>query len=545
MPINNSHHLFHFTKDEGYIKRQGAFIGNNDAGDLRNFFDVGNQAPDITPFGFMFSRPDISDVNAINVVHDFEWTHTPGHGRHEVPYVRLSEYRVNFNSLLQNIRYLLAGNSAKEMFGKIGSTIGGIVPGALAEQLAKKGGESAGGVVDHVAESIGLGPIQNPKNVADYLKPYYGLYGASPTGFEYYMPYFEEDFKTVNTSWNNFADGGGPLKALYADVFSKEGFLRTLTSGALLSKNALGASVERPKQYNYGDEGPSINIRFDLINTERQTDIIKNWQLVFMLLYQNLPNRTSKLLVEPPVIYEAEVPGKFYSPYAYISSLKVTNLGATRMMTVPYKIHNKSKIVFGSKEAHAQRAQFNNQTEGRDVNGLQTQSFVQPNSYRDDTVHVSKDTITGELPPGAVLAEPVGDGKSPASDTGLVSTVIPDAYRIEITLTSLIPESKNFLFHSLLRDKTLTAGVYGNSTTPDMRVDRAVGNPNQSGVNGPMALQNGNQMPLQNGVMQPTQPWGGPGFEPTHPDDRTNRLNTGYYDLRGARIILRQPIVRE
>ena len=51
-----------------------------------------------------------------DVVNGFEWTHTPGHARQEVPYIRLSEYRVEFNSLVQNIRYLLS--VAKDGVGK-------------------------------------------------------------------------------------------------------------------------------------------------------------------------------------------------------------------------------------------------------------------------------------------------------------------------------------------------------------------------------------------------------------------------------------------
>ena len=40
----------------------------------------------------------ITKPQLINVVNDFEWTHTPASGRHEVPRIRLSEYRVELSA---------------------------------------------------------------------------------------------------------------------------------------------------------------------------------------------------------------------------------------------------------------------------------------------------------------------------------------------------------------------------------------------------------------------------------------------------------------
>jgi len=232
------HHLFKFDQD-GYGKRDtvfGSAVGNDqERGELNNFLSQGNRAPDISPlYKFKFNNPRTDQINAIDVVHDFEWTHTPGHGRHEVPYVRMSEYRVNFNSLLQNIRFLLAGISAQKIGRLIGSELQSIIGdnvvgetvGGVAEGLGKGADKLSGKLFGEGQTAVGL---QGARSVADYLKPYYGLYGASPTGFEYYIPYFEEDWKSVGTTWNNFSDGGGPLKGLYNDIFSREGFLRTVS----------------------------------------------------------------------------------------------------------------------------------------------------------------------------------------------------------------------------------------------------------------------------------------------------------------------------
>jgi len=63
-------------------------------------------------------------------------------------------------------------------------------------------------------------------------------------------------------------------------------------------------------------------------------DVTRNWQLIFLLTYQNLPNKVSKSLSLPPVIYEALLPGVWYSKYAYISSMRVDFVGATRKMNL-------------------------------------------------------------------------------------------------------------------------------------------------------------------------------------------------------------------
>jgi hypothetical protein len=57
---------------------------------------------------------------------------------------------------------------------------------------------------------------------------------------------------------------------------------------------------------------------------------------VFLLIYQNRPSRFTRDLIEPPVIYELELPGQKYMPFAYISKLEVQFLGSRRIMDIPY-----------------------------------------------------------------------------------------------------------------------------------------------------------------------------------------------------------------
>ena len=104
----------------------------------------------------------------------------------------------------------------------------------------------------------------------------------------------------------------------------------------MVDEGVLGSYIERPKMYTYDTDGETYNFTVTLLNTKDPDEVIRNWHLAFMLTYQNLPNRTSKVFLEPPVIYEVEVPGTFYSPFAYIESLRIINRGATRVMKIPY-----------------------------------------------------------------------------------------------------------------------------------------------------------------------------------------------------------------
>ena len=51
------------------------------------------------------------------------------------------------------------------------------------------------------------------------------------------------------------------------------------------------------------------------------------------------------------------------------------------------------------------------------------------------------------------------EGKAKTYTAGMM--IIPDAYRIELTIKSMVPESKNLFFHSALGQGTRSSGLYG------------------------------------------------------------------------------------
>ena len=100
-----------------------------------------------------------------------------------------------------------------------------------------------------------------------------------------------------------------------------------------------------------------------------------------MLMYQNTPNRLTRTAIAPPHIYEANIPGVWYSRYAYMSRVEITMVGSRRLMRLSL----------------------------------------------DDSI-------------------------SSLGEEGLKNTIqvlVPDAYQISITMSELIPESRNYMMEML------------------------------------------------------------------------------------------------
>lgn len=82
-------------------------------------------------------------------------------------------------------------------------------------------------------------------------------------------------------------------------------------------------------------------ISFPLFNTDFLDDnsgektITRNWELCYLLAYQNLYNKKNLYKGIPPVFYEIEVPGIHYTKAGYVNNLKILNIGNTRLLNLP------------------------------------------------------------------------------------------------------------------------------------------------------------------------------------------------------------------
>lgn len=345
---------------------------------------------------------------SINVVQDFQWTTSPPAppatekekkpgGRQEVPIISFREKRLKTNALLAQAAYYsatFAGVGADAVnklqnaspfikntlgallgAGGLGGTINQFVAGSTGVNLGILGnlvgaaaglgavntdlpGQAAGAVGNFL--NAGLQEVDNlppefgnalavPSLNSNVLRPYEGLYLTEDTKFLYSFPYLENAPNYVENLFGDTDDayfgripGGAPSPGQVMRDFRSN----LQSAAALTNLTQPGVYIEKPKFFQFNDKGEEIDFSFPLINTghSKWQDVLNNWQLLFMLIYQNRPNRRSRDLIDPPCIYEVAIPGVKYMPYAYISNLSIDFLGNRRQTEIQIPYLNGSKI---------------------------------------------------------------------------------------------------------------------------------------------------------------------------------------------------------
>jgi len=367
----------------------------------------------------LLGATNTSDNTLIDVVENFQWTYSPRTSKTafgEVPYVRLREKRLLTNALIAQLKYSL---------GKIEDTAPGVAS-TIAQYASRTNisifkaiGASVGAVTSTIGGVAGLvsnaflpGDDNPTIATSPYLAPYRNLYISRDTGWRYRLPYFEDSLENVqnmfSTSGPTNALGALLQPAVDASMFTAEAFSTFATVNAPFSITY----IERSKFFNYSDDGEDISVSFPLINTGSSTftDVINNWQLLYLLMYQNRPGKTSINTVEQPVIYELEIPGVKFFPFAYISSMSVNFVGARRRLSlqIPYS---------------------------------EVQTTV-------DTRNANNTDVTQQLTYYAV------------------DTIVPDAYFVKITFHGMNTTTRNFMMHMLARPQIVTASENTGLTAP-------------------------------------------------------------------------------
>lgn len=231
--------------------------------------------------------PILKSKGAINVTDNFSWTLSPKGSpvRDEVPTITLNEYRLIQSNMYSAIRYWERN-----------------IETALTDTF-------------------------NGQNTN--INPYAGLYPGEPTGFIYKLPFLSEHSKSINNSWTGselelslpFASG----LPIAGHVFRLEGI------ESLAKLAAVGVGHEVPKVYS-GGSLESITVSFVLLNTVSQVDVQQNWELCYLLAYQNLQNRRNAILIDPPVFYTVNIPGIKFSPASIVTDLTISSLGQSKLL---------------------------------------------------------------------------------------------------------------------------------------------------------------------------------------------------------------------
>jgi len=458
---------------------------NNDTG-TSSASPVAVSLPIIKPAGQAANSTGASSsstgTTVVNVVRDFYWTYSPvgDVARDEVPRLILTERKLRTNALIAQLKYSLGqtysgGKQLAQNIQQFGSSTGATaalqnagsglakflsgLPGAGlvsegASQVAKGADSAATSVVNgtkglvansdtaqglvkagqnigvQVSSAIGQAFADDNNstvNSSPWLAPYRNLYLTDPTGWVYILPYFNNN---VATQTNAFSDEGKTGTATDALLKPLAG-LATEAAGVLASLNnpTQITYIEKTKFYNYPTDGQSITVDFPLINTGNVTydDVIRNWQFLFLLLYQNRPGKTAQNTVDQPVIYQAEIPGTSFYPFCYMESINIEFMGSRRELTI-------------------------------------------------------------NIPSSSSTASDAGPaGQSVSSSTGSTSiiAVIPDAYKVTLTLKSMVADTKNFMQQVIGPNQIVQTGVSrgiepittpaGGTIAPNIRVTPANG----------------------------------------------------------------------
>lgn len=335
--------------------------------------------------------PKMEPVNKlINVKDGHHWTESPVTSRREVPVLKLTELRIlsnpMLNQLANNIMVAIgSGARIEEEATIMGSAVVDafkVIKAALTSTSSEnKGGDNQAAQLRKAStdlkQALGNMLTSNTKSTTDMrnvdpMRPYDFLYTVRPTNFKYILPYMENMYKSLSNSFTDSAEGPTGMAGSLGSMASIA--TEFLSNISLRKLREPGIMIEKPKAFNFEGRERSYTVMFPLFNTKDYGEIVKNWQFLFLLVYQNTPNRITRDLIDPPCIYQASIPGVWYSKYSAITNMTVNFKGARRTMDIPVN------FITGQKE---------------------------------------------------------------------ISTIIPDAYEVSLTVTELFAETQNFLFENI------------------------------------------------------------------------------------------------
>ena len=158
------------------------------------------------------------------------------------------------------------------------------------------------------------------------------MYITEATGFQYVFPFFEGIPHSVSNSWASSTQLSNPFTSTL-----QKGMEYIDRAASTFNIQAPGTYIEKPKYFQYPGEGESLTVKLPLLNTLKKNDKVpyqQNYELLWILAYQNKPYRTSFSRILPPKLYNVAIPGIKYMPYAYISKMDVNFLGTRRRLPV-------------------------------------------------------------------------------------------------------------------------------------------------------------------------------------------------------------------
>ena len=346
----------------------------------------------------------VSTGTIIDVVNDFAWSISPRNlqGLKKVPVMYLQEREQVPNSLISSALYYInavdTGVKNQETLQKIRTKLDTLF-GAMSLGPTYNLEDN---VFEKLMKSVNTELSRDQVLLDDKLKSYIGIYLTKPTGFNYALPFFNETPLKARNAWG------------YDQGLLSDGLKETINlaqqaveqTAALFNITQPGTFIEKPKYFQYNNEGESVTVSFPLFNTIKKTDKLtyqQNYELLWILAFQNKPYRTSFSRISPPKLYSLSIPGQTYMPYCYISNMDVSFGGTRRNLPVTIPAPNQET--------------------------------------------------------GAADLKTVGNQGPVRSVTRTVEVAIPDVYMVTLTFTSLLADVANTMVDSGFTGRKIRTGT--------------------------------------------------------------------------------------
>ncbi len=300
-------------------------------------------------------QPKLAPNGVIDVVNNFSWYAGPKASAavlNKTPCIFLTEREQKISSLISGaIYYLKAAAKGVKATSDNVNDIFGVDPIALLGKLNSLG--EGGGPISEIKGTVGKFKDALEEYSKDdtallakhNLKSLEGIYLTSKTGFQYRLPFYNTE-QTVTSVWGEMGeDKGGVLGGII-----NKGMTMADTVSETLNITQPGVYIEKPKYFQHATEGITRQVKFPLLNTISRTakkanNVQQNYELLWLLAFQNKAYKTSFAKTPPPKLYTVSVPGQFSMPYAYISNLSINFLGTVRRLSVSTPILSNKKVI--------------------------------------------------------------------------------------------------------------------------------------------------------------------------------------------------------
>jgi hypothetical protein len=338
-----------------------------------------------------------ADGKIIDVVNDFAWSASPRlqDSFKKVPVMYLQEREQVVNSLLSSALYYI--NAMKQFDGTDAFDLNSLQ--TKLDKLATDGtsgisANTAGNIKEELKQIIANAKSSDNLILSDKLRSYLGIYLTEPTGFNYALPFFDETPLGVKSSWTS--DSNIMQNPLSDMIDVGQGAMERIAHALNITQP--GTFIEKPKYFQYNTGGESVSVSFPLFNTIKRTNKTsyqQNYELLWILAYQNKPYRTSFSRISPPKLYTLTIPGQKFMPYCYISDMNIKFGGTRRKLPVSIPLATSS----------------------------------------------------------------AGEKKSVTVDFNTVEVSVPDVYMVQITFTSLLADVANTMVDSGFTSRKISVGT--------------------------------------------------------------------------------------